>query len=58
MVKFPNPTVEGDGNVINAGVVGSKPLSSTRKSTEAAVVFRFQSPATRRDRTPAFESFG
>ena len=23
MVKFPNPTVEGDGNVINAGVVGA-----------------------------------
>ena len=42
MVKFPNPTVEGDGNIINAGVVGSKPLSSTRKSAEAAVVFRFK----------------
>ena len=27
-VKFPNPTVEGDGNVANAGVVGSNPLSS------------------------------
>ena len=42
MVKFPNPTVEGDVNVNNAGVVGSKPLSSTRKSAEAAVVFRLK----------------
>jgi hypothetical protein len=33
-------------------VVGSKPLSSIRKSLEAAVVYPVSNPATRRDRPP------
>ena len=31
-VKFPNLAIEGGGIVINTGVVGSNPVSSTRKS--------------------------
>ncbi len=37
-VKFQIQRVEGDGNVANAGVVGSNPLSSTRKSRQTDAV--------------------
>ena len=37
-VKFSNLAIEGDGNFVNAGVLGSNPLSSTRKSAQMSVI--------------------
>ena len=37
-VKFQIQRVEGDGNVANAGVVGSNPLSSTMQSRQTGAV--------------------
>jgi hypothetical protein len=37
-VKFPNLAIEGDGNFVNAGILGSNPLSSTKKSARTDVI--------------------
>ena len=37
-VKFSNLAIEGDGHFVNAGVLGSNPLSSTRQSARTDVI--------------------
>ena len=60
--QVPKSKVEDDGNVANAGVVGSNPLSSTRKSAEAAVVYPVSKSCDSSRPTAGpfstFESFG
>jgi hypothetical protein len=46
-VRFPNPTVEGDGNVANAGVVGSN-LAANRPGFPAPTIPRLFSALARK----------